>query len=241
MVSDAQLLTSFAFAGPRACSSVFFLSCLVFFGRLQQAPAILLPTLALSKRLHSIFVLRLFNDPCAMLLFYASTWLLCKRRWSAASVVYSLALSIKMNILLFLPALGLIFFRALGFWGALAEAATIVLVQVSCALAKKGAHRPCVPDITFVFRLPRFCSPCPSHSTHPHHTSPEPSISRASFCTNGPSTSVSCRRTSSSTNGYRQDCSSATLASWRFLDSGDGQGSERKDGRGSPDDGVEAK
>jgi len=59
----------------------------------------------LSKRIHSIFVLRLFNDAPAMLLLYASVLLFLKSKWRLGSVVFSLAVSIKMNILLFAPGL----------------------------------------------------------------------------------------------------------------------------------------
>ena len=53
-----------------------------------NAPPFLLAFLLLSKRLHSIYVLRLFNDPLGMLFLYASILLLCKRRYLFASVLY---------------------------------------------------------------------------------------------------------------------------------------------------------
>jgi alpha-1,3-mannosyltransferase len=58
----------------------------------------------MSKRLHSIYVLRLFNDPIAMGVMTMATLALCKRQFTLANILFSLALSIKMNILLFLPA-----------------------------------------------------------------------------------------------------------------------------------------
>ena len=97
----------------------------------QALPPILhIVTLLLSKRLHSIFVLRLFNDPVAMTLFYFATWLLCKRAVASACIVYSLALSIKMNLLLFIPAWATVMFRMFGF-KALVPASLIPLTQVS--------------------------------------------------------------------------------------------------------------
>ena len=59
----------------------------------------------LSKRIHSIFVLRLFNDAPAMLLLHLSILLFMNQKWRLGCVVYSLAVSIKMNILLFAPGL----------------------------------------------------------------------------------------------------------------------------------------
>jgi alpha-1,3-mannosyltransferase len=45
--------------------------------------------LPLSKRLHSIHVLRLFNDPLAMLALYISIVLFCKKKWYIGAIVYS--------------------------------------------------------------------------------------------------------------------------------------------------------
>lgn len=67
-------------------------------------PPILLALLALSKRAHSVFALRLFNDgPCA-LLSHAAVLLFVQSRDTAACVVYSLACSVKMSALLYAPA-----------------------------------------------------------------------------------------------------------------------------------------
>jgi alpha-1,3-mannosyltransferase len=61
--------------------------------------------LCLSKRLHSIFVLRLFNEGPTMLLLYLSVLLFAKNYWKSGCFVFSLAVSIKMNVLLFAPGL----------------------------------------------------------------------------------------------------------------------------------------
>lgn len=66
--------------------------------------ALILSTLA-SYRIHSIFVLRLFNDPIAVLLFYVSLNLFISNKWYLGSLFYSLAVSVKMNILLYAPCL----------------------------------------------------------------------------------------------------------------------------------------
>ncbi|CAD6893711.1 unnamed protein product [Tilletia controversa] len=98
------------------------------------APTVLLPFLASSKRLHSIYVLRMFNDPLAMFFFYVSVLALCRRNWTAAVATFSFALSIKMNILLFLPALATTLFRALGLPRSLPLALLFLAVQLTLAL-----------------------------------------------------------------------------------------------------------
>jgi len=61
--------------------------------------------LCLSKRVHSIYLLRLFNDGPTMLLCYVSIALFVKQYWNAGCLVFSWAVSIKMNVLLFAPGL----------------------------------------------------------------------------------------------------------------------------------------
>uniref|UniRef100_A0A3P8Y1M7 Dol-P-Man:Man(5)GlcNAc(2)-PP-Dol alpha-1,3-mannosyltransferase n=1 Tax=Esox lucius TaxID=8010 RepID=A0A3P8Y1M7_ESOLU len=58
-----------------------------------------------SYRIHSIFVLRLFNDPVAMMMLFGAVNLFLDRRWSLGCGLYSLAVSVKMNVLLFAPGL----------------------------------------------------------------------------------------------------------------------------------------
>lgn len=76
------------------------------FSKTKKIPpyAVILSTLT-SYRIHSIFVLRLFNDPIAVFLFYLSLTLFLKNRWIYGSIFYSLAVSVKMNILLYAPCL----------------------------------------------------------------------------------------------------------------------------------------
>ena len=58
-----------------------------------------------SRRVHSIFVLGLFNDCWAVLLLVVALHFLLQDRWPRACVFFSLAVSVKMNILLFAPSL----------------------------------------------------------------------------------------------------------------------------------------
>ncbi|XP_054160448.1 lethal(2)neighbour of Tid protein-like [Oppia nitens] len=62
-----------------------------------------------SYRIHSIYVLRLFNDTIAMLLLYIAINFFIDRKWTVGSIFYSLGVSVKMNILLFAPALLLLY------------------------------------------------------------------------------------------------------------------------------------
>ena len=65
-----------------------------------------------SRRIYSIHMLRLFNDPVAMLFFYTSLFLFMEGHWRIGSLFFSFAVSIKMNVLLFSPALLLLFFTS---------------------------------------------------------------------------------------------------------------------------------
>ncbi|KAI6647287.1 Dol-P-Man:Man(5)GlcNAc(2)-PP-Dol alpha-1,3-mannosyltransferase [Oopsacas minuta] len=56
-------------------------------------------------RIHSIYILRLFNDTIAMLFLYSAVYAFLSNRWLLGCVVYSLGVSVKMNVLLFAPGL----------------------------------------------------------------------------------------------------------------------------------------
>ncbi|KAI8604399.1 ALG3 protein-domain-containing protein [Dissophora ornata] len=88
----------------------------------------------LSRRLHSIYVLRLFNDPVAMFFLYAATLAFLHRRWTLSSTLFSLAVSVKMNILLFFPAFGFLTWQTQGVVGTIAQLIIMVLIQVLLSL-----------------------------------------------------------------------------------------------------------
>lgn len=87
---------------------IYCLNQAIVFG-IYEACEILPPwaylILCLSKRIHSVFVLRMFNDSVAMAVAYAAVMLFQRKKWVIGSCVLSLGVSIKMNVLLFMPGL----------------------------------------------------------------------------------------------------------------------------------------
>lgn len=97
------------------------------------APPWLLVPLVLSKRLHSIFLLRLFNDCWATLFFWISVWALQKKMWSLGATAWGIGLGVKMTMLLAAPALGAIMVQAIGVGEAFFLGAWIGIVQGTTA------------------------------------------------------------------------------------------------------------
>lgn len=71
--------------------------------RVAEVPFFFTAVLILSKRIHSIFLLRMFNDGICMLFFYGAVVMFARRSPAVACVLYSLAVSVKMNALLAAP------------------------------------------------------------------------------------------------------------------------------------------
>ncbi|KAK4687461.1 hypothetical protein P7C73_g2664, partial [Tremellales sp. Uapishka_1] len=104
---------------------------------------ILLIPLTLSKRLHSLFILRLFNDPLAMVFLYASVVAMMantSRGWRLGSVLFSMALGIKMNILLFVPGLLVLLFQYRGLYRTIESVLIILSIQILLPLPFFYAH-----------------------------------------------------------------------------------------------------
>ncbi|KAI8981721.1 glycosyltransferase [Mycotypha africana] len=95
----------------------------------KKVPPYVILLLGFSKRLHSIFLLRCFNDPVAMIFLFACIWCMTQQKWAISTVLFSLALSIKMNVLLFFPAFGVILWQALGARKTLKHLGMMVLIQ----------------------------------------------------------------------------------------------------------------
>lgn len=98
--------------------------------RQAKVPPYIFPLLILSKRLHSIFLLRLFNDCFAVFFLFLAIYCFQKRSWTVGSVAYSLGLGVKMSLLLALPAVGVVLWQAMGRKRGLQQATLIAQIQV---------------------------------------------------------------------------------------------------------------
>ncbi|KAM4769828.1 dol-P-Man:Man(5)GlcNAc(2)-PP-Dol alpha-1,3-mannosyltransferase isoform 1-T1 [Cyanocitta cristata] len=82
-----------------------------------------------SYRIHSIFVLRLFNDPVAMAILFLAINLFLEEHWSWGCLLFSLAVSVKMNILLFAPGLLFLLLQRFGLLGCIPKLCICALLQ----------------------------------------------------------------------------------------------------------------
>ncbi|KZF19345.1 glycosyltransferase family 58 protein [Xylona heveae TC161] len=108
--------------------------------RMAKAPPYIFPLLVLSKRLHSIFLLRLFNDCWAVAALFLAIYAYQKRQWTIGSIVYALGLGTKMSLLLALPAIGLILFQGIFTKRALNQAQIMLNVQLALAMPFIGTN-----------------------------------------------------------------------------------------------------
>ncbi|KAH9945986.1 mannosyltransferase [Epithele typhae] len=106
-------------------------------GNLPNWILLLLP---LSKRLHSIYALRLFNDCWAVLASQAAV-LAFVSSWDATGILLlGCALSVKMNALLYVPGLLVVLFQRRGAARTLALALLLALTQAGAGLPFLRAH-----------------------------------------------------------------------------------------------------
>ncbi|KAL9610736.1 MAG: hypothetical protein Q9167_004599, partial [Letrouitia subvulpina] len=101
--------------------------------RMTKAPPYLFPLLILSKRLHSIFLLRLFNDCFAAAFLFVAIYAFQHRIWTVGSVAFSFGVGTKMSLLLASPAVGTILLQALPLKRALNAVFLMAQVQITIA------------------------------------------------------------------------------------------------------------
>ena len=121
---------------------IFFLMYIIFIALIfkiyyksqRVPPYVMFFICCASYRIHSIFILRLFNDPVAMLLFYAALICFLSHRWTIGCAMFSLAVSVKMNILLFAPGLAVLLLQELGMLKAVFNIALCGIIQLVLGL-----------------------------------------------------------------------------------------------------------
>ncbi len=99
----------------------------------QAIPPWALVLLCLSKRVHSIYMLRMFNDGIAALVAYTATLALLHGRWRWAIVLYSAGVSVKMNVLLMAPSVMAVLLQSASVGDTVAGVVAGVLLQVLLA------------------------------------------------------------------------------------------------------------
>ncbi|DAZ98135.1 TPA: hypothetical protein N0F65_003121 [Lagenidium giganteum] len=87
---------------------------LAIYYRARVCPPWVVIFICVSKRLHSIYMLRLFNDGVAMMLLWTAVYLFMRQKWRIGCAIFSFAVSIKMNVLLFAPALFFLLLQSCG-------------------------------------------------------------------------------------------------------------------------------
>lgn len=93
-------------------------------------PYVLVFSAFTSYRIHSIYVLRLFNDPIAILFLYAALNFYLNGNWTLGSIFLSLGVSVKMNILLFAPAILLLYIVNLGYANTFKQLSICAAIQL---------------------------------------------------------------------------------------------------------------
>ena len=89
--------------------------------------------LVMSKRLHSIFVLRLFNDCFAVFFLWVAIYMFQRRIWTIGGLSFSLGVGVKMSLLLSLPAVAVVLFLGRGLQGSLKQ--IYLMAQLQLVLA----------------------------------------------------------------------------------------------------------
>lgn len=121
------LLGQILFAALYLATLIVVIACY----RQVGAPLYLFPLLVLSKRLHSIYMLRMFNDGVAACAMWVAIYLCLRRKWAATVAIWSFGVAIKMTLVLLVPGIGMILLLRVGLVRSVGLGAMAVLIQVS--------------------------------------------------------------------------------------------------------------
>ncbi|TFK54964.1 mannosyltransferase [Heliocybe sulcata] len=122
--------------GQQIYALLYVLSLILTCAIYQQSrgvPNWLVILFPLSKRLHSIFVLRLFNDCWSVVAVQGAVLAYQKGMDDVGTLLFSAALSVKMSALLYLPGLLVICFKRLGLLSTLRHLAILFMSQAVIA------------------------------------------------------------------------------------------------------------
>ena len=104
--------------------------------RTERMPPYLLAVMSLGGiRVKIVTITMLFNDPVAMLLVHAALNMFIDSHWSLGSLLFSLGVSVKMNVLLFSPALLLVYLACLGVGKTIKQLTICASTQLILALS----------------------------------------------------------------------------------------------------------
>ncbi|KAI9809203.1 MAG: hypothetical protein M1825_002494 [Sarcosagium campestre] len=125
--------------------------------RRARAPPYIFPMLVFSKRLHSIYMLRLFNDGFAVFALFLAIYAYQRHSWMLGSAFYSFAVSVKMSVLLALPAVGVILLQGdlLGRFFSRSLTHFVIMSQVQIVLALPFLNENATGYLSRAFDLTR--------------------------------------------------------------------------------------
>lgn len=126
------LLGQILFAALYLATLIVVIACY----RHTGAPPYLFPLLVLSKRLHSIYMLRMFNDGVAAFAMWLAMYFFLRRNWTVGVAIWSLGVGVKMPLVLLVPAIAMGTLLSLGLAQSVVLGAMAVLIQVSPSLRR---------------------------------------------------------------------------------------------------------
>lgn len=121
------LLGQILFAALYLATLIVVIACY----RHTGAPPYLFPLLVLSKRLHSIYMLRMFNDGVAAFAMWLAIYFCLRRNWTVGVAIWSLGVGVKMTLVLLVPSIAIGTLLSLGLAQSVVLGAMAMLIQVS--------------------------------------------------------------------------------------------------------------